>query len=170
MAIKMSKKKTKPKKINKKIISTKRVSKTARAVSANLAYPTGEYIEAVGRRKTATARVRLYGSKGDFIVNDKVVGQYFANVINAPKIYNKPFELTKTTKKFAVTVKVSGSGIHGQIGAVKHGLARALVKFNPEFRSLLKVEGLLTRDDRMKETRKIGMGGKARRKRQSPKR
>lgn len=170
MAIKMSKKKTKVKKINKKIVLTKKASKASRAASSNLAYPTGEYIEAVGRRKTATARVRLYESKGDFIVNDKVVGQYFANVTNAPKIYNQAFELTKTTKKFAVTVKVSGSGIHSQIEAVRHGITRALVKFNPEFKSLLKVESLLTRDDRMKETRKIGMGGKARRKRQSPKR
>ncbi len=170
MAIKMSKKKTKVKKIKKKIILTKRASKSSRAVSTNLAYPTGEYIEAVGRRKTATARVRLYESKGDFIVNDKVVGQYFANVTNAPKIYNQPFALTKTVGKFSATIKVSGSGIQGQVEAVRHGITRALVKFNPEFKSLLKAESLLTRDDRMKETRKIGMGGKARRKRQSPKR
>jgi len=82
----------------------------------------------------------------------------------------KPFELTGTKGKFSVTAKITGSGIDAQIEAFVNGLAKALVTFNPEFRTFLKPAGLLTRDDRMKETRKIGTGGKARRKRQSPKR
>lgn len=168
MAIKMSKKKTKPKKINKKLIVKKVAS--VNKVAGNLTYPTGDYTGAVGRRKTAVARVRLYESKGDFIVNDKLVGHYFASVVNAPQIYNKAFEITQTQGKFAITATITGSGIGAQIGALNHALARALSKYNQEFRSLLKAEGLLTRDDRMKETRKIGMGGKARRQRQSPKR
>lgn len=172
MAIKMSKKKSKPKKINKKVIVTRKTTKAKQSAGKNavLAYPSGEYTQAVGRRKVSTARVRLYEGKGDFIVNDQLVGDYFAGVINAPQIYNQPFVLTQTQGKFAVTVRINGSGINAQIEALRHGISRALVSYNPEFKAVLKQAGLLTRDDRMKETRKIGMGGKARRKRQSPKR
>lgn len=138
--------------------------------SPNLDYPKGEYTEAIGRRKVATARVRIYESKGDFIVNNQDVADYFAAVPLAEKKYNLPFELTKTEGQFAVTVRVEGSGIKAQLDAVVHGLARALEKFNPKLRPFLKEEGLLTRDPRMKETRKPGRGGKARAKRQSPKR
>lgn len=132
--------------------------------------PTGQYVEAVGRRKTATARVRLYLTEGDFVVNDKVVGDYFSDINQAQTLYLKPFELTGTKGKHAVSVRVKGSGIHAQLDAVVHGLSRALTEMNGDFRTLLKTQNLLTRDDRMKETRKMGMGGKARRKRQSPKR
>jgi len=172
MAIKMSKKKSKPKKINKKVVSTRKSAKAKNKAKSNvkLTYPKGDYTNAVGRRKVATARVRLYESKGDFIVNDQLVGDYFSGVLNAPKIYNEPFELTQTKGKFAVTVQVSGSGVNAQIEALRHGISRALVSYNPEYKSVLKEAGFLTRDDRMKETRKIGMGGKARRQRQSPKR
>ncbi len=172
MAIKMSKKKSKPQKINKRIVVNHKANKVKQSNvnGAVLSYPTGEYTKGVGRRKVATARVRLYESKGDFIVNDKLVGDYFSGIVNAPQTYNEPFVLTQTQGKFSVTVKIVGSGIHAQIEALKHGIARALVSYNPEFKSILKQAGLLTRDDRMKETRKMGMGGKARRKRQSPKR
>ncbi|MFH2118743.1 MAG: 30S ribosomal protein S9 [Candidatus Paceibacterota bacterium] len=132
--------------------------------------PKVKYTEGVGRRKVATARVRIYEGDGDFVVNDLLVSKYFHSIPNAVILYNKPFELTGTKGKFAVTARVSGSGIRSQLGALLHGLSRALVAKNPEFRIFLKEAGLLTRDDRMKETRKIGMGGKARRKRQSPKR
>jgi small subunit ribosomal protein S9 len=132
--------------------------------------PTGEYIEATGRRKVASARVRLYQSKGDFVVNDKIVGSYFGTVKNADTRYLLPFKLTGTDQKFAVVAKINGSGVASQLDALLHGISRALVKFNPEYRTLLKQAGLLTRDDRMKETRKVGRGGSARRKRQSPKR
>jgi small subunit ribosomal protein S9 len=137
---------------------------------AQFSIPKTRYIEAVGRRKVATARVRLYEGTGDFVVNEKLAKDYFHGVRDAVILYSKPFELTATKGKFAVTAHVNGGGMHAQLDAVLHGLARTLVIFNPEFKIFLKSAGLLTRDDRMKETRKIGMGGKARRKRQSPKR
>jgi ribosomal protein S9 len=99
-----------------------------------------------------------------------VTGGLPVNIPQAVKIFNQPFELTGTQGKFAVTVKVSGSGVRAQLGAVTHGLSRALVKFDESFRALLKEESMLTRDSRMKESRKPGRGGKARRKRQSPRR
>jgi len=140
------------------------------AGETQFAVPKTRYTEGIGRRKVATARVRLYEGQGDFVVNDTLVGEYFQGVRNAAVVYNKPFELTGTKGKFAVTAKIIGSGVSAQLDALVHGLSQALVAHNPEFKIFLKGAGLLTRDDRMKETRKIGMGGKARRKRQSPKR
>jgi small subunit ribosomal protein S9 len=137
---------------------------------ANLNYPQGEYTEGIGRRKSAIARVRIYPEKGDFIVNDQLVKDYFADIPLAIVKYNKPFVLSKTEGDFSATVKVSGSGKSAQLDAIVHGLTRALEKYDPKLRPFFKEEGLLTRDPRMKETRKPGRGGKARRKRQSPKR
>jgi len=161
----------------KRVVKKKSASHSAPAAvvsqeteKAKFEIPQTKYVEGVGRRKVATARVRIYEKAGDFIVNDTLVSKYFANIPNAVVLYNKPFELTGTKGKFAVTAKITGSGIHSQLDALIHGLSRALVTKNPEFRIFLKGAGLLTRDDRMKETRKIGTGGKARRKRQSPKR
>lgn len=170
MALKLSKKKTTAQKVVKKTIKVKKVAPRVAAVTGLLTMPTGKYTEAVGRRKVATARVRLYESDGDFIVNDKVVSQYFNTIPNVASRYTVPFELTGTKGKFSVSVKVLGSGQASQLEAMIHGISRALVKFDPGFKVLLKSSGLLSRDDRMKETRKIGTGGKARRKRQSPKR
>jgi small subunit ribosomal protein S9 len=167
MALKL-KKNNKVQKIVKKV--QPQVAVANRAVAQNVTLPTGEYIEATGRRKVASARVRLYQSKGDFVVNDKIVGSYFGTVKNADTRYLLPFKLTGTDQKFAVVAKINGSGVASQLDALLHGISRALVKFNPEYRTLLKQAGLLTRDDRMKETRKVGRGGSARRKRQSPKR
>lgn len=170
MAIKMRKKvKAAVKKVVKKQTTDKKVS-VAKNLRKEFTLPKVNFIEAVGRRKVATARVRLYEGKGDFVVNNTLVGEYFANIKNAPVLYNKPFDLTGTKGKFSVSVTVKGSGINSQLEAMIHGLSRALVEYNPEFKIFLKSAGLVTRDDRMKETRKIGMGGKARRKRQSPKR
>jgi small subunit ribosomal protein S9 len=167
----MKKKNNKIKKVVKKRSSkVSAVAKKAKPQDRILTYPSGKYIEGIGGRKVATARVRIYEAKGDFIVNDKLVSDYFANVTNAPKLYNKPFNITETIGKFSVTARVGGSGVQSQLDAVVHGLTRALIKFKPELKPLLKEAGLTTRDDRMKETRKVGMGGKARRKRQSPKR
>lgn len=133
--------------------------------------PKSAYVEGIGRRKTAVARVRIYEESGDFMVNDMPAGQYFSGVLQAPTLYNKPFHITETLGNWAVTVQVYGSGINAQLDAVVHGIARALLKKDDtQYRSLLRQHGLLTRDDRMKESRKIGMGGKARRKRQSPRR
>lgn len=167
MALKL-KKNNKVQKIVKKI--QPQAASVSRAAQTSVTLPTGEYTEGTGRRKVASARVRLYQSKGDFVVNNKVVGAYFGNVKNADFRYLLPFKLTGTEQKFSVVAKIAGSGVASQLDALVHGISRALVKFNPEFRVLLKESGLLTRDDRMKETRKIGTGGKARRKRQSPKR
>ena len=143
--------------------------KTSRA-SMTMTSPKGEYVATVGRRRTSTARVRLYPRPGDFIINGVAAGKYFENIPNAATFYNQPFVVTNCLGRYAVTVKVTGGGKNGQLGALTHGLARALVKMNPDYHELFRETSLLTRDDRMKESRKIGTGGKARRKRQSPKR
>ncbi len=174
MALKLTKKNSKVKKVVKKVIpvsaSKSRSQAGATAPKQQFKIPQVRYIEAVGRRKVATARVRIYEGEGDFVVNDKAAGEYFSGIRNAQARYLKPFEVTGTKGKFAVTAHTSGSGVSAQLDAVMHGLSRALKAHSIDFQPLLKAAGLLTRDDRMKETRKIGTGGKARRKRQSPKR
>ncbi len=128
------------------------------------------YTYAVGRRKSATARIRLFKGKGDLVVNEQPISKYFPGEVNRI-VYSKPFQLTETEGKYYATIKVGGSGKNGQLGAVTHGLARALDKENPEAYHLpLKKAGLLTRDPRMKERRKAGYAQKARAKKQSPKR
>ncbi len=169
MAIRMNKKTSKVKKIIKKAPKLN-VLKAKSKVSADFKLPNTKYTEAIGRRKTATARVRIFEASGDSVVNDQLIANYFEGIRNAAAIYMLPFNLTGTKGKFTVSAKVSGSGKKAQLDAITHGLSSALVKHNPEFRTFLKPAGLLTRDDRTKETRKVGMGGKARRKRQSPKR
>lgn len=173
MARKLSKKTRKVKKIVKtaKLSKSNSTPKNDASNKLQIDLPNVKYTEAVGRRKVATARVRLYHeASSDFIVNGIAAGKYFDSVVGAPTRYNKPLKLTGTQGKYFISAQVSGSGVSAQLDAVAHGLSRALVEIDPEFRSILKAEGLLTRDDRMKETRKIGTGGKARRKRQSPKR
>jgi len=129
-----------------------------------------KYIFAVGRRKTAVARVRFYRGKGEILVNGKTISEYFPGEV-AKIAYLRPFELTNTVGKYHATVKVEGSGKSGQLGAVVHGLSRALDKENPQlYHQALKEHKLLTRDPRAKERRKVGQMGKARKKKQSPKR
>ncbi len=133
-----------------------------------------EYIHAVGRRKRAIARVRLYhkttkDNNVDITVNGLPVGQYFT-IPNARLTYAKPLQLTDTLAKYSVTAKIVGSGPSSQLGAMLHGIARALVVADETYRPVLKKQGLLTRDPRKRERRKIGTGGKARAKKQSPKR
>jgi len=171
MARSLAKKQKSVQKVVKKVqpVAAK-VSAVVGSQKVTVVLPKSRYFEGVGRRKVATARVRIFEVPGDFIVNDQVVGQYFDEIMHAPALYNRPLEVTGLKGKFTISVKVSGSGINSQLGAVNHGLSRALLEYNPDLRPLLKAAGLLTRDDRMKETRKIGSGGKARRKRQSPKR
>ncbi len=127
------------------------------------------YIATVGRRKTASARVRLFAKKGPIMVNDQPAAEYFPGSVNQAA-YLAPFEITGTVNQYSARVKVVGSGKKGQLGAVVHGLARALEKFNPDFRPLLKKQGLLTRDPREKERRKAGLAHKARARKISPKR
>lgn len=126
-------------------------------------------VSVVGRRKEAIARVRLSEGNGQIVVNGKPIGEYFTGEV-AQKFYQKPFDITKSSGKYSVTIKVTGGGKSSQLGAVIHGISRALIKQNPDFRTLLKREGLLTRDPRAKERRKYGLAGKARAKKQSPKR
>jgi small subunit ribosomal protein S9 len=170
MANKLKKKNTVQKVVKKQKAAPVMAAKQAHGEQVTIALPQGEFVAAVGRRKTATARVRVYKQPGDFIVNNKVVGEYFSGVINAPTLYNLPLVTADVQGKYAISVKVSGSGLPAQLGALAHGISRALIKIDPELRPVLKKRGLLSRDDRMKETRKIGTGGKARRAKQSPKR
>lgn len=129
-----------------------------------------KYINTVGRRKTATAICRLYQGKGDLIVNDQPVKLYFPGAAAEAK-YLKPLQLTNTLNKYRATFLVRGSGKNAQLEAVIHALSRALDKENPEeFHSLLKKAGLLTRDSRSRERRKVGQMGRARKRKQSPKR
>jgi small subunit ribosomal protein S9 len=129
-----------------------------------------DYIFAVGRRKTAVARVKLIHGKGETMVNGKKISEYFPGDV-AKNFYLKPFEVTGTLNKYYAIIKVEGSGQRSQLAAVFHGLARALNKDNKEtFHSSLKKEKLLTRDGRQRERRKIGQMGRARKKKQSPKR
>jgi small subunit ribosomal protein S9 len=129
-----------------------------------------KYTYAVGRRKSASARVRLFKGKGENTINGISIDKYFPGSI-FKNSWIKPFKLTETIDKYFVTVRVGGGGKNGQLDAVIHGVARALAKVEKEkFRFSLKKAGLLTRDSRIRERRKIGTGGKARRKKQSPKR
>ena len=118
----------------------------------------------------ASARVRLLKGKGEILVNGKPIGEYFSGVV-AKVIYERPLVVTNTLGKYYATVRVTGSGKSGQLMAVVHGLARALDKESRSlYRPLLKKVGLLTRDARIKERRKPGQMGKARKQKQSPKR
>lgn len=115
-----------------------------------------KYFEAVGRRKTSVARVRIFEGGKDIIINFKDSKKYFPT-FEMQKIVEAPFEVVKMKNKFEVSVLVSGGGIHSQSEAVRHGIARALVKYDEELRKKLKRVGFLTRDSRMKERRKFGL-------------
>src|SRR3989338_6776409 len=128
-----------------------------------------EFFSAVGRRKTAIARVRLWSGKQELTVNGKPISEYFKGE-SFKRIYQSPFLVTDTLGQFTGSIKVVGSGLMGQVGALVHGLARALVKIDEPHKLPLRAKGLITRDQRMKETRKAGQGGRARAKKQSPKR
>jgi small subunit ribosomal protein S9 len=109
-----------------------------------------------GRRKDSTARVRLVPGSGKITMNGKAIEDYipFANL---RAIVNQPFAVTQTEGQYDVLVNVNGGGFSGQAGATRHGIARALLAVDPDFRDALKKAGLLTRDPRMKERRKPGL-------------
>jgi len=154
--------------MNQGNMKEKKKSKTKKATKKQTSKK--KFVHAVGRRKTASARVRLYSGKGELIVNEKPICEYFPGKV-AEVVYTKPFRVCNVAGKFYATIKVVGSGKNGQLAAVVHGLARALDKVNPDsFHQPLKKHGLLTRDSRRKERRKPGQMGKARKKKQSPKR
>ncbi|MDA8229377.1 MAG: 30S ribosomal protein S9 [Desulfitobacterium hafniense] len=109
-----------------------------------------------GRRKNAVARVYLVPGEGKVVVNSKQVLEYFGRR-TLDMVVRQPLELTNTTGRFDVICKVVGGGVSGQAGAVRHGIARALVQADPNLRPVLKRAGFLTRDPRMKERRKYGL-------------
>jgi small subunit ribosomal protein S9 len=114
------------------------------------------YYEGVGRRKVATARVRLYPGKGIIVVNDRPIEDYFPRKRDLLHLL-EPLKATGTMAKFDISVKVKGGGISGQAGAIRHGIARALVKADPNLRRILRKGGFLTRDPRVKERKKPGL-------------
>jgi small subunit ribosomal protein S9 len=129
-----------------------------------------KYTSAIGRRRSASARVRLFKGRTSSTINEKPIEEYFPGKVFESK-WKKPFELTQTLGKYYVTVKVIGGGKSGQLDATVHGIARAFSLLDKDkYRTPLKSAGLLTRDARIRERRKVGTGGKARRKKQSPKR
>ncbi len=114
------------------------------------------YYEAVGRRKTATARVRLYAGTGRIVVNDRELDEYFPRLGDRYHLL-EPLEATGNKDSFNITVLVKGGGPSGQAGAVRHGIARALVVADENLRRPLRRGGFLTRDARMKERKKYGL-------------
>ena len=142
-----------------------------------------DYIFATGKRKEAVARVRLYTTlkpgltwketpvnKGDILVNEMPIASYFSGDVSR-YVYTEPLRVANAQNKYTLSIKVDGGGKSGQLQAVVAGIANALTKADPEaYRAVLKKKGFLTRDARVRERRKVGMGGKSRRKLQSPKR
>lgn len=126
-------------------------------------------IMATGRRKTAVARVWLKSEKGPILVNDKPIQEYFSSVA-AAKIYEEPLRVVNRLGQFSGTIKVKGGGASAQLASVVHGISRALTAYEPSFKEILSKKKFLTRDSREKERRKYGHAGKARKRKQSPKR
>ena len=110
----------------------------------------------IGRRKNAIARVRIQPGEGRIVVNDKDPLAYLGRRV-LEMVALEPLRVTSMQRKFDVSVKVVGGGTSGQAGAIAHGIARALIRFDPELRGVLKKAGLLTRDSRMKERKKYGL-------------
>ncbi len=141
-----------------------------------------DFMFAVGRRKAAVARVRVYSKvsdelkfeefvvkKGDMAVNGKHISEYFSGDV-AKVVYEAPLKVADVLNKYAITARVQGGGTKSQLEAFVLGVARALSAMDEEVKPKLRKEGLLTRDPRVRERRKVGMGGKSRRRKQSPKR
>ena len=120
-------------------------------------YEKTPYFYGTGRRKSSVARVRLYPGTGKITVNDRDIDEYFG-LDTLKLIVRQPLVLTKTDEKFDVVCRVTGGGVTGQAGAVRHGVARALLQHDSEnLRPILKKAGFLTRDPRMKERKKYGL-------------
>lgn len=128
----------------------------------------GKYHYGTGRRKSAVARVFIRPGNGDFVVNDKPVDRYFGRETGR-MVVRQPLVLVDKLSAFDVMVNVNGGGEFGQAGAVRHGLTRALIEFDPSLKSLLSKAGLVTRDAREVERKKVGFH-KARRRKQFSKR
>ena len=126
------------------------------------------YNYGTGRRKSAVARVFMKPGKGDIIVNDKPIDQFFSRETGR-MVVRQPLELTEMMGKFDIMVNVEGGGESGQAGAVRHGITRALIDYNADLKPVLKAAGLVTRDAREVERKKVGLR-KARRRKQFSKR
>jgi len=113
---------------------------------------------AVGKRKTAIARVWVKPGSGVITINNKALDEYITRG-SGVEVVKQPLEITETAGKYDITVNVKGGGVLGQAGAIRHGISKALVSINPEFRTPLKKAELLTRDPRMKERKKYGQPG-----------
>ena len=113
---------------------------------------------AVGRRKSSVARVSLSIGKGGFKVNKRGIEEYFGRK-TLKMMLDQPLDLTNVNGKYDINVNVNGGGLSGQTGAVRLGIARCLIKINPDFRSVLKEAGMLTRDSREVERKKYGQPG-----------
>ena len=119
-------------------------------------YESAPYFYGTGRRKSSVARVRLYQGTGKVTINYRDIDDYFG-LDTLKYIVRQPLALTGTDEKFDIVCRVSGGGVTGQAGAIRHGVARALLLSNEEYRPTLKAAGLLTRDPRMKERKKYGL-------------
>jgi small subunit ribosomal protein S9 len=128
----------------------------------------GNYYYGTGRRKSSVARVFIQSGSGKFVINGKTIDDYFARETGR-MIARQPLEVTANVGNFDVTVNVDGGGETGQAGAVRHGLARALVDYNADLKGELRRHGLMTRDAREVERKKVGLH-KARRRKQFSKR
>ncbi|TAM56800.1 MAG: 30S ribosomal protein S9 [Chloroflexota bacterium] len=118
---------------------------------------TTAFFYGTGRRKTSTARVRLIAGEGEIVVNGRSLDAHFGNAIDQTEIL-LPFRVTGTEGRYNAMIKVEGGGYQGQAGAIRHGIARALLQSDPEGARLpLRQAGLLTRDPRMKERKKYGL-------------
>jgi small subunit ribosomal protein S9 len=128
-----------------------------------------KYFYALGRRKTATARVRLMGGKGNIVINDQPAATYFADSKYLLGKLQQPFAVLDQENKFDITVRVSGGGHDGQVEAIRLGIAKAMVLLNEDLKGTLKRADLLSGDPRNKERKKFGLKG-ARKQRQFTKR
>ena len=119
-------------------------------------YETRPFFYGTGRRKSSVARVRLYNGTGSVKINNRDIDEYFG-LETLKLIVRQPLALTGNGEKFDVVVSVNGGGVSGQAGAIRHGIARALLQYDENLRPVLKKAGLLTRDPRMKERKKYGL-------------
>lgn len=126
------------------------------------------YVHGTGRRKTAVAQVRLVPGGSGIVVNGKPYDTFFSRQVNQQQVM-KPLEVAESEDRYSVSIKVAGGGVCGQATAIAHGIARALVEIDPNLRTPLRQNRLLTRDARAKERKKVGLK-KARKAAQSPKR
>ena len=121
-----------------------------------MTYESVPFFYGTGRRKKSVARVRLYNGAGKITINDRDIDEYFG-LETLKLVVRQPLALTESLDKIDIVCRVNGGGVSGQAGAIRHGVARALLLYNPELRPALKAAGFLTRDPRMKERKKYGL-------------